>query len=115
MGVYPTPFVVTHVTRAKTGENALGQPIYAETSTVRKVYGWAPTYETERHEAALAGRTVSDLTLYTPDLDWSSNDKVVVDGLDYEVIGNPKDFNHGPFGFQPGCTVNLKRVSNVET
>lgn len=103
---------MTRIRRTKTGETSLGQPIYDDASQARKVYGWAPTSETERNEAAMAGRTISELTLYTPDTDWSANDKIVVDGESYEAIGGPQNFNHGPFGYQPGCTLNLRRVAD---
>lgn len=108
----PTPLTITHVVRTRSGENAQGQPKYSETSTIRDVYGWSPTSETERAQAALAERVIGELTLLTPDGDYASGDAVIVDGAQYEVIGDPSNFNTGPYGLKPGYTVNLKRVTN---
>lgn len=36
--------------------------------------------------------------------------EVPLGGPLYEIEGEVGDFNHGPFGFKPGCTVTLKRV-----
>ena len=37
-------------------------------------------------------------------------DKFVLDGKTYRVEGEPEDYNHSPFGGQPGIVVNLRRV-----
>lgn len=111
---FPTPFTVTHVTRTKSGENALGQPIYDETSTDRQVVTWYPTDETERNNAALAGRTISELTMLALDDGWNATDKVVLDGDDYEVIGRTEDYTHNPFSRDfGGYAIQLKRVNDV--
>lgn len=111
----PALFIVTRVPRVKTGENALGQPIYTEgTPEDRKVVTWYPTNETERNDAALAGRTISELTLLTLDDDWQSTDKVSLDGADYEVIGYAEDYTHNPFARNfGGYELKLKKVTDV--
>lgn len=108
---YPTPHTVSRIRRTKTGENALGQPIYSDTATPVAVYGWQPTNQQERYTAELAGRTVSDLKLLSPTGDFKSSDAVVIDGVTYEVDGEVEDFTHGPFGFTPGFAIGLRRVS----
>lgn len=111
--MYPTRFEITHIVRVRTGENALGQPIYAETRRSRRVYGWQPASENERVTAALAGRTITDLILLTPDGDYNAADGVVIDGRDYEVLGDAEDHNAGPFGFAPGYSVRLRKVTDA--
>ncbi|OBG32419.1 hypothetical protein [Mycolicibacter heraklionensis] len=101
---------VQRIRRTQTGENALGQPIYADSVTSVAVYGWQPSSEMERHTAALAGRTVSDLKLLSPTGDFKSSDAVVINGVTYEVDGEVEDFTKGPFGFNPGFAVGLRRV-----
>ena len=75
------------------------------------VYGWAPpSGDAEPFEAG-RNAVVRDLDLYVPpDFTCSPRDLVSVSGVEYEAVGHPQDFNHGPFGFIPGSVVNLKRV-----
>lgn len=111
--MFPTPYKVQRIRRTKTGENALGQPIYAETVSTIAVYGWQPTDKTERYTAALAGRTITDLTLLSPTGDFSANDSVVIDGVSYDVDATVVDYNNGPFGFKPGYSIGLRRVADA--
>lgn len=75
-----------------------------------KVYGWgAPTTD----EPPLAGhdRVVVDLLVYGPgSMPFTSMDRAVVESKTYEVVGEVDDYDHGPFGWQPGATVSLRRV-----
>lgn len=110
----PTPFTVTYTPRVRAGENAQGQPTYEDgTPSDRKVVTWYPTNESERNEAAMAERTISEMTLLSADDNWGAADKVALDGVDYEVIGNAKDFTNNPFARNfGGYEINLKRVND---
>lgn len=112
--MFPTPYRVQRIRRTQTGENALGQPVYAESTTSVSVHGWEPTSQEERYTAALAGRTVSDLKLLSPTGDFKSSDAVVINGVTYEVDGEVADYTHGPFvpGFG-GFVIGLRKVSNA--
>lgn len=132
--MYPTPFQVVHRTQPVTGENAHGQPTVGDyQNRVRDVYGW----ETKatigsmglggQTDAALSNRAEMQLSLLTPDGDWSNGDLVTVpdvgrvddtpvddvSGHLYQINGDPEDFNHGPFGFMPGYRVTLCRVTDA--
>lgn len=111
--MFPTPYTVQRIRRTRNGENALGQPIYAESTTSVAVHGWEPTSQEERYTAALAGRTVSDLKLLSPTGDFKSSDAVIVDGVTYEVDGEPLNHNTGWHGFKPGFTVKLRKVADA--
>lgn len=111
--MFPTPHTVTHTRRVRDGENILGQPVYTESSSTRAVHGWQPASEDERLAAALAGRTVTDLVLLTPDGDYGPDDRVTVNGRVYEVFGEVADYTHGPFGFAGGFAVKLRRVEGA--
>lgn len=111
--MFPTPFIVQLIRRVKTGENALKQPIYTDSTSTVAVYGWQPVSEVERYTAALAGRTVTDLKLLSPTGDFQPMDAVVINGVTYEVDGQVEDYNHGPFGFTPGFAIGLRRVANA--
>lgn len=112
--MFPTPYTVQRTRRTKTGENALGQPVYTEAVTSVAVHGWEPTSQEERYTAALAGRTVSDLKLLSPTDDFKSSDAVMVSGVSYEVDGAAADYTNGPFvpGFG-GFVIGLRRVTNA--
>ena len=62
------------------------------------------------------GRVLWEIDLYVPRGVTSKPADVVDLPLDgsigqFEVVGEIEDFNHGPFGFQPGSVVRLKRVT----
>lgn len=109
--MFPTLHTVSHTTRTETGENALGQSVVSETTVQRGVYGWSPRSTTDGDSAATANRVITEVSLLTPDADWRNGDIVVLpDGRQFIVRGDPEDMNAGPFGFQPGYKVTLRRV-----
>lgn len=113
--MFPTPYTVQRISRTKTGENALGQPIYSDDESVAvHVIGVQPVSAEERYTAQLAGRTVSDLKLLSPTGDFKSSDAVVINGVTYEVDGDVEDYTMGPFapGFG-GFVIGLKKVANA--
>jgi len=109
--VFPTLFTVTHNVATSDGINALGQPVVVYTSTERAVYGWSSKSTADANSAALVGRTITELSLLTPDGDWAHGDTVTLPGRgDFMIVGDPEDMNAGPFGFAPGYRVTLRRV-----
>jgi hypothetical protein len=52
---------------------------------------------------------VVTLELFAPARPVGDRDRFVVNGATYEVVGDPEDYDHGPFGFAPGMVVNLTR------
>lgn len=114
MNMFPTPHTVTHTTSTQTGENALGQPTVTTTSTERPVFGWSPKTSDDGGEPTLAGRVITEVYLLTPDGDWADGDAVTLpDNRTFVVVGDVEDNNAGPFGFQPGYRVTLRRVHHV--
>lgn len=111
--MFPTPYTVQRIRRTQSGENALGQPIYTESTTSIAVHGWEPASQEERYTAALAGRTVSDLKLLSPTGDFKSSDAVIVNGVTYEVDGKAANYTNGPFvpGFG-GFVIGLRKVGS---
>lgn len=113
--MYPTPHTVTHSRRVTSGANALGQAVVTYQTVSRKVYGWSSNASTDvatdGGNAVTADRTITELSLLTPDGDWADGDKVnLPDGREFTVVGEPRDSNTGPFGFTPGYRVTLRRV-----
>lgn len=69
-------------------------------------FWWSPT-SSEPLGAPTGSEQVSvDLTLVVDStLQVDHRDRFTVSGHDFEVIGLPKDYDHGPFGFSPGRRV----------
>lgn len=109
--MFPTPHTVTHTTHTETGQNALGQATIESTTVTRSVYGWSTKSTSDGSEAATGNRVITEIALLTPESDWRNGDTVTLpDGRQFIVRGDPEDMNGGPFGFQPGYKVKLRRV-----
>lgn len=80
-------------------------------AVTKAVYGWgAPNTD----EPKLAGHdrdTVSIELLVPPGFVCGARDRMILDGLEYEVIGDPETYDHNPFTWNPGGVVNLRRVN----
>ena len=93
---------VTHIARIDAdGRDAHGNPIrrWAEPE-VRKVFGWHQLTAEELAEQGI-NRSTRRLAVLAP---WqpSIGDRVKILGTTFEVDGEPQDWDHGPFAFQPG-------------
>lgn len=110
--MFPTPFTVQHTRQGKTGENALGQDVLGDPQTVpRDVSSLRHRSTTVGTTGALKDRVIIEYSMATPDSDWTHGDTVTIpDGRDFIVEGGAQDFNSGPFGFEPGYLVTLRRV-----
>lgn len=76
----------------------------------QKVHGWAPAgsfEETDRERSVTA-----EVDLLCPaGFAVGPFDRVIVAGVTYEVDGEVRDYTNGPFGFEGGIVVSLKRWS----
>lgn len=110
VAIFPTPWTVQHAVYSSGGDDPHGNEEESWAQPVdRKVYGWGAPQSSEPKRAG-AEAVVVNLELYAPVFPVGDMDRIVVDGLAYDVIGEAEDFNHGPFGFAPGMVVNLKRA-----
>jgi len=72
------------------------------------VYGAAPAGSTEKHE----DRVIVDKELFVPPgFPATAYDLIDLPDGQYQVIGQPADYGDGPFGFQPGSVLHLKKVT----
>lgn len=108
------PFDVTHWTRPVAGQNPAGQTTYGEpVPQARTVRGFEPATDVEIRTAQLAGREITELVMLTADGDWPADSEVELwDGRKFKVNGPVRDYNLGPFDFQPGYAVDLRRVND---
>lgn len=80
----------------------------------RSVYGWAPPDLAEEIFSANRDAVVQDLDVYDPDDSvYAPDDRVIINGLTYRVMGDSRNYDRGPFGFQPGGVVRVKRVTEL--
>lgn len=119
MSIYPTPWTVEVLPRESDGEDPYGDTVYVYGDPVsERVYGWAPPGMSTMSDGTVfdASRDgiVRDLDIYVPPgFECGPRDRVVVDGLTYDVVSHVQDFTHGPFGFAPGGVLPLKRVEEA--
>jgi hypothetical protein len=114
---FPTPFTVGHHVYSSTTKDGYNReiPVYTPTRDApgvsNPVYGWANPVNSEPKVAG-HDRVVVEMELYAPPaFHPGPQDLIDIPGSgQFEVIGYPEDYNHGPFGFQPGYVINLRRV-----
>ena len=97
-----------------TDDRGRREPSWADIPLRQKVFGWAPPSSDQL--TALDGAEVidRDLDLYVPQgFQCGPLAKVVVDSVAFQALGHVKDYSHGPFGFNPGGVVALKRSEVV--
>ena len=110
---FPLAQTVQHLAYAGEVRDSRGNVIDAWADPVDvAVYGW---HTSATHEPQIAGhdRVLVDAQVLAPS-SWrpSPRDKVTLPGFgEYQVIGETEDFNHGPFGWEPGNRVNLRKVT----
>lgn len=110
MGWLKPRFTVSHSAWTEETPDGWGSPTrgWADPVVV-EVFGWAPpSPDTEIRDIGTGTRR--DLDLYAPTGFTRPRDRVTVDGVLYECVGWPEDYTHGPFGFEAGYRINLKRV-----
>lgn len=91
------------------------EPVYTPTKdaagTQVAVYGWSTPDSTEPPVAGHDRVMVDMQLLAPPNTSITAHDLVdIPDEGQFEVIGDPLDFDTGPFGFRPGLVINLRRV-----
>ena len=114
---FPLPFTCQHEAYTPGVEDDHGNtvPGWLDPVPVACVW-WSPNTDTASSEPASAptggDRVMLDLVLVVDSaVSVDHRDRFNVDGRRFEVIGLPKDFNHGPFGFSPDrLVVELKWV-----
>jgi hypothetical protein len=76
------------------------------------VHGWAPASADQVNGDKGRSAVVRDVDLFAPaGTVFAPRDRVVLNGVTYEVVGHPEDFTTGPFRWRgAGLRINLKRV-----
>lgn len=110
---FPLPHTVQHLAYSGEGRNSRGNvvDVWADPVDVPAFWHTGPT-----HEPQIAGheRVRVDAKVYVDrDLSVSAKDKFVLPRWgEFEVEGEPEDYNSGPFGWAPGLVaLNLRKVT----
>lgn len=75
----------------------------------KPVFGWGPPAPDDILRAEQTG-TEAHLDVYCRVPFAKHRDKLIINGVEWDVEGDPDDYRHGPFGFTPGVRVRCKRV-----
>ncbi|WP_130865845.1 hypothetical protein [Acidipropionibacterium timonense] len=99
---------VRHLVRSLGATDVHGNATDEWASTPRMVFGWSQE-QSDEPAAVGANRISTTLQVLSP---WAAADKdrVVILGHMFEVIGESEDWNHGPFGFEPGYRFRVRRI-----
>lgn len=116
---FPTPYTVGWHTHSEGTADAHNNPVSVytpalnATGTQVAVMGWAPAGSPGLSVEPNEARVIHDIDLLVPP-GVTGGPKDVVDLPDgqFEVVGWPDDWTKGPFGFQPGKVVKLKRTQS---
>lgn len=76
----------------------------------RAAYGWGAPSANEPVSGSTSTLVV-EKELLAPTFPIDHRDELVVEGQRYMVVGDPGDFDHGPFGTRLGMVVKLRRVA----
>jgi hypothetical protein len=92
--------------------NGIAAPVYTppkdEPGAVRKVYGWQVPSSIERRNA-VGELVITEVELFAPPgFSVGPSDLVDLPDGQYEVVGHPLDYTHGPFGTALGVLVKLR-------
>ena len=108
--MFPEPFQVLHEARVAEGRDAMGVPVVSYSAPIEvRVYGWSTPGVDEQTRAELSG-IERDVDLYCRTPFAGPKDRVTIAGEKFEAVGHPEQYDFGPFGFTPGCRINLKRI-----
>lgn len=107
---FPLAQTVGHKPYSSTTKNAHGNDVAVYGAVVdREVYGYGPPIRVADAEPG-GTQVIEGIDVYAPLFPVDDRDLFVVGGLDYMVIGEAGDWTNGPFGFEPGQVIHLKRV-----
>jgi len=110
---FPTNHHVHVLPRINGAADAHGNPIASFGKPLRQaVYCWYPVASSEASEQVGARESLTqDLYLLTPpEFLAGPHDRIKLGHLEFDIVGYPADYGHGPFGVNPGKQYRLRRV-----
>ena len=101
--LFPLPFTCQHEPYTAGAEDDHGniEPQWGS-PVARQCCWWCPSSTEPATPPTGGDRVTADLVLVLDSaVSVDHRDRFTVDGKRFEVVGIPKDYNHGPFGFSP--------------
>lgn len=116
---FPTPHTVGHHVHGDGGRDANGRAVSVYTPPLGQpgapvqVIGWETPRSDEPDKPGHDQRVTVDVKLFAaPGFSPAPRDIVAVPGIGHcEVIGIPESTDGNPFGWVPGSTIHLRRVT----
>lgn len=107
---FPLNQTIGHMVWSAGSVDAHGNPADTWAAAVNVlVYGYGPP--AVRAETEPGGtQVISHLEVLAPTFTVDPRDRFVIDSVTYEVAGEPNVWDSGPFGYEPGMVVRLKRA-----
>lgn len=105
--LFPLPHTCQHEVYQEGVLDAHRNPLKSwRAPTPRNCVWWTPEASETLHAPIGGDRVRVDLVLVLDEsVSVDHRDKFTVEGRQFEVIGLPQDYNHGPFGVSPGRLV----------
>src|SRR5699024_7127795 len=109
---FPTPYTVQTQLRVLGEPNKYGEREETWDPPVdQKVYGWAPPGVEDEIFSANRDAVIQDLDVYAPsEFSVFPDDRIIIAGETFRVLGGMRNFDNGPFGFKTGRVVRVKGV-----
>ncbi|BBZ65816.1 hypothetical protein MINS_12450 [Mycolicibacterium insubricum] len=111
--LFPLPFTCQHEVYQPGTKDAHGNTTPTWAAPIPRACSWWPADTTEPATGPTGGdRVIADTTLVLDStVTVDHRDRFLLDGRRHEVVGIPKDYNHGPYGITPDrIVVQLKWV-----
>ena len=106
----PTPWTIEVRDRVQGQTDAFGNEVVGWSAwRSLSVMGWAQV-SSSGPKVVGDDRVVVDLEVYSPERIEPRSEFRLPDGRTFYALGDPEDWNHGPFGFAPGFVVNGRHV-----
>lgn len=107
---FPLAQTIGHAIYTPGSTDSHNNPIDAWATPVNvQVYGYGPPIRTEEAEPG-GTQVIQGLQVLSPVFAVDPRDRFVIDSITYEVVGEVANWSHGPFGWDPGQTIRLRRV-----
>lgn len=95
---------------SESGSDAHGNPVESWSDPVSiGVYGIGPNTSDEPFQSGRQA-VVTGKIVYLPHTEVSRLDRLVINGEEYTIQGEPAVWNEGMFDYQPGMTLTIERV-----
>jgi hypothetical protein len=107
---FPLAQTIGHAIYTPGSVDSHNNPIDAWASPVNvAVYGYGPPVRTEEAEPG-GTQVMQGIQVLAPVFAVDPRDRFVIAGITYELVGEAANWDHGPFGYQPGMLLRLRRV-----